>query len=72
MYHFVPEPRNFSEVTRLPTEVKNDWSKETLKGINNLINNQTFIMDYPSKEEPVTPFIDVYNPKKKYDGSIDK
>ena len=37
--HFITEPRNFAEVTRLPAEVKKAWLKETLKDINNLINN---------------------------------
>ena len=31
--HFIPEPGYFSEVTRLPEYVKNDWLKTTLKDI---------------------------------------
>ena len=31
--HFIPEPRNFVEVTRLPEDVKNYWLKATLKYI---------------------------------------
>ena len=39
--HFIPEPRNFAVVTRLPVEVKKPWLKATLKYIENLISNQT-------------------------------
>ena len=31
--HFVPEPRNFAEVTRLPADYKKAWLKATLKYI---------------------------------------
>ena len=40
--HFIPEPRNFSEVKKLSENIRKPWIKETLKYINNLINNQTF------------------------------
>ena len=39
---FLPEPRNFAEVTRLPAEVKKPWLRATLKEVKNLIDNQTF------------------------------
>ena len=41
--HFIPEPRNFTEVTRLPADVNKAWLKANLKEIKNIINNQTFI-----------------------------
>ena len=41
---FIPEPRNFSEVTKLSENIKNPWLKATLKEIKNLINNQTFLV----------------------------
>ena len=69
--HFIPQPRNFVEVTGLSAYVKNDWLKETLKWIKNTINNQTFLMDYPEKGYPVTTCMDVYNPKIQSDGSIE-
>ena len=47
--HFTPEPRNFSEVAILPTEAKKAWTKSTLKEIKNPIDNQTFLMEHPSK-----------------------
>ena len=28
--HFIPEPRNFSEVTRLSEDIKKNWIKATL------------------------------------------
>ena len=35
--HFIPEPRNFSEVTKLSDNIKKTWLKENLKEINNII-----------------------------------
>ena len=29
--HFIPEPRNFAEVTKLSENIKKPWLKETLK-----------------------------------------
>ena len=46
--------------------------KVTFPGIKNLINNQTFLIYEPEKEDLVTPCIDVYKAKIKFDGSIDK
>ena len=43
--HFIPEPRNFSEVTKLSEKINKTWVKATLKEIKNLINNQTFIIE---------------------------
>ena len=40
--YFIPEPRNFAELTRLSEETKKPYIKATLKGINFLINNQIF------------------------------
>ena len=57
--HFIPEPRNFAEVTKLLDDIKKPWLKATLKDIKNLINNQTFIVEDPDKDEPVTPCMDV-------------
>ena len=58
MSHFIAEPRNFTEVTILPADVKNNWLKENLKEVNILINNQTVIMNDPGKGDPVTPCMD--------------
>ena len=70
--HFIPEPRNFSEVTKLSDDIKKPRLKETLKEIKNLINNQTFLVEDPKKDEPVTPCMDVYKAKIQSDGSLDK
>ena len=70
--HFNPEPRNFSKVTKLSDGINKPWLKATLKEINNLINNQTFLVEYPYKDELVTPCMDVYKSKIQSDGSIDK
>ena len=40
--YFIPEPRNFSEVTRLSEDIKKPWLKAIPKQMNNLINNQNF------------------------------
>ena len=40
--YFIPEPRNFAEVTRLSEDIKKYWLKSTLKKIKNSIKNQIF------------------------------
>ena len=63
---------NFSEVTRLPSDFKKAWLKVTLKDIKHLTINQTFLVDYPAKGYPVTPYMDVYKANIQSDGSLDK
>ena len=70
--HFIPEPRNFSEVNKLSENIKKPWIKLNLKEIKNLINNQTFLIEDQNEGEPVTPYMDVYKAKIKSDGSLDK
>ena len=70
--HFISELRNFSEVTRLPEDVKFCWLKATLKEIKNIINNKTFIIDNSKKGYPVAPFMYVYRAKIQSDGSLEK
>ena len=70
--HFIPEPRNFSEVNKLAENIRKPWLKATLKEINNLINKQSFMIEYPKDGEPVTPCMDVYKEKIQSDGSLDK
>ena len=43
--HFIPEPRNFAEVTKLSENIRKPWLKATVKEINNLINNQNFLIE---------------------------
>ena len=59
-------------MTTLSYYIKKPWLKATLKGIKSLINNQTFIVEYPEKDEPMTPCMNVYKAKIQYDGSLDK
>ena len=68
---FIPEPRNFSEVTKFSYDIKKPWLKATQKEIKNLIKNQTFLVEY-RKGEPVTPLMDVYKAKIQSDGSFDR
>ena len=57
--HFIPEPRNFADVPKLPENIRKPWIKATLKEIKNLINNQTFLIEDQNEGEPVTPCMDV-------------
>ena len=59
-------------MTKLPDSIKKPWLKATLKEINKLINNQTFLLEDQNDGEPVTPCMDVYKAKIKSDGSLDK
>ena len=70
--HFIPEPRNFAEVTKLSENIRKPWLKATLKEINNLINNQTFLIEDQKEGEPVTSCMDVYKAKIQSDGSLEK
>ena len=70
--YFIPEPRNFAEVKKLSENIKKPWIKETLKEINNLINNQTFLIEDQNEGDPITPCMDVYKAKNQSDGSLDK
>ena len=72
VYHFIPEPGNFAEVTKLSENIKKPRIKATFKEIKNLINNQNFLIEYQNEGEPVTPCMDVYKSKIQSDGSIDK
>ena len=70
--HFIPEPRNFSEVKTLSENINKSWLESTLKEIKNPINNQTFLIEDQNGGEPVTPCMDVYKAKIHFDGSLDK
>ena len=69
--HFILQPRNFSEVTKLSDNIKETWLKKTLKEIKNLINNQTFPVEDQNEGEPVSPCMDVYKETIQSDGSLD-
>ena len=45
---------NFSEVTKLSEDIKKTWLQENQKEIKNIINKQTFLVQYPEKGDPVT------------------
>ena len=59
-------------MTRLLDDIKKTWLKLTQKEMKNIINNQTFLVQYPDKGEPVTPCMDVYKAKIRSGGSLDK
>ena len=44
VYYSIPDPRSFDEVTKFSDYVKKPWIKAALKGIKNLINDQTFLV----------------------------
>ena len=52
--------------------MKKPWLKATLKEIQNLINNQIFLIEDKNEGEPVNPCMDVYKAKIQSDGSLDK
>ena len=70
--HFILEPRNFYEVTKLSENIKKPWLKANLKEINNPINNQTLLIEDQNEGETVTPCMYVYKEKIQSDGSLDK
>ena len=70
--HFILEPRDFSEFTRLPADYRKAWLKATLKETKNLINNNTFLIYDLEKGYPVTSYMDVYKAKIQSDGSLHK
>ena len=70
VYHFILEPRNFAEVTKLSENIKKPWIKATIKEIKNLINHQTFLIEDQNEGEPVTTCMDVYKAKIQSDGSL--
>ena len=43
--YFIPEPRNFVEVTRLSADIRKPWLRVILKENKNLINNNTLLLD---------------------------
>ena len=59
-------------MNRLSEDIKKPWIKENLRGIHNLINNQTFLVQELDKGEPVTPCVYVYKGKIQSYGSLDK
>ena len=61
--YFIPEPRNFEEVTRLSADIKKPWITSTQKQIRNIINTQNFLVDDPEKGEPVYPCTDIFKEK---------
>ena len=70
--HFIPEPRNFAEVTKLSENIKKHWLKAIIKEIKNLINNQTLLIRDQNEGKPVTPCMDLYKAKIQSDGILDK
>ena len=70
--HFIPEPRNFAEVTKLSDDIKKPWLNATQKDIKNLINNKNFLVENPKKGEPIPPCMDVYKSEIQSGGSLDK
>ena len=72
MSHFIPQSRNFAEVTKLSENIRKPWLKATLKEKKNFINNKTFMIEDPKDGEPVTPCMDVYKAKIQSYGRLDK
>ena len=45
--YFIPDPRNFAEVTILSDDIKKPFLKAIMEAIKNQINNQTFLVQEP-------------------------
>ena len=43
--HFILEPINFAELTKLSENIKKPWLNSTIKEIKNLINNHNFLIE---------------------------
>ena len=56
----------------MPYDIKKPWIKATQKEIKNIINNKTFLVEYPNKGEPVTQCMGVYKGKNQSDGRLGK
>ena len=50
---------NSTEVTKMSDDIKKSGIKATQKEIKNIINNQTFLVEYSKNGEPVTTCMDV-------------
>ena len=72
VYHFIPKPRNFAEVTKFSEDIYKPWLKATQKQVKDLINDQTSIVQEPQKYESVTPCMGIYKAKIESDGILDK
>ena len=70
--HFIQQLRKFAEVKKLSESIRKPCLKANLKDIKNVINNQTLLIEYQNKSEPVTPCMDVYKVRIQSDGSLDK
>ena len=70
--YLIPESGNFAVVTKLSEDIKKPWLKSNQREIKNLINNQTFLVEDPKKDEPLTPCMDVYKAKIQSDRSLDR
>ena len=63
IFHLIPESIIFAEETKLSENIRKPWLEATLKEIENIINNQTFLIEDQNEGEPVTPCMDVYKAK---------
>ena len=69
--YFIPEPRNFAEVTILSYDIKKTFLKSKQNEIKYIINNHTFLFLDPEKGEPVTPCMNIYKDEIHSDGGLE-
>jgi hypothetical protein len=69
---FRPEPRNLSEMLKLPVDIRQYWLKADKAEIKNLVENNTFYLDYPREGERVYPTLSLYKVKLDSNGLLDK
>ena len=61
--HFISEPGKFADAIKFSDDIKKPWLKATQNYIKKLINNQTFMVEYPKKGKPEASCMDVYREK---------
>ena len=70
--YLIPWPKNFLELTILSEDTSKPWLEENLKDIQNLINNQKFLVNETENGEVLTPCMNFYKAKIQSDESLQK
>jgi hypothetical protein len=69
---FLPEPRNLQQILQMPTRYREPWTAAFVKEATGLIKLNSFAIDTPPPDTPITPVMDIYKCKLDEDGMIDK
>ena len=70
---YLPEPKNFRDISRLPDKIQQDWVKAIKKEIKFLIENETFNHEETPKDgDEIIPAMFIYKAKVTSRGYLDK